>query len=250
MSRYGWVALGIMRHVMARKRRLLVSLAAIQMVFSAAIMWGIPLIAGGATDAQRFLTAAWHLGLLVIGLAVAPQEMAEWKIDGYFEELQQLPLPRPVLAMAELLSWIVTMLPGIVLTPLLAWAGFGILPVHIWTAGFVLLIAALIYLGIGMILMLFMPLEGVQVVSQILMVFAMLLSPILYPASRLPHWIEAVHAVLPFMPVNTTLMNAVSGHAIDAGSLTCALVWAVAATILAAAALVVRKKGIPITKDA
>lgn len=130
MKRIWWISLGLMRHVMARKQRLLISLAAIQAVFSAAIMWGIPLIAGGSTNATRFLIAAWHLGLLVIGLAVAPQEMAEWKIDGYFEELRQLPLPRPILVIAELLSWIITMLPGIVLTPLLAWIGFGILPLR------------------------------------------------------------------------------------------------------------------------
>lgn len=113
---------------------------------------------------------------------------------------------------------------------------------QVWMAGLVLLIAALIYLGIGMLLVLSMPLEGVQVVSQIPMVFAMLLSPILYPASRLPHWIESIHSLLPFMPVNNVLTDAVTGNTLSPESLAAAIAWALTATILAAIAMTIRKK--------
>lgn len=209
------VLLGLIRHVLARKKRLIFSLALIQIIFSASIIWGIPLIAGPGADAPRYLAAAWHLGLLCVGVAVAPQVMAEWNVDGYFDELRQLPVGRVLLVAAELGSWLLVGLPGLLVTPLLAWIGLDVTAANLGAAILILLCAALTYLGIGLILVLSMPLEAVQVISQVLMVVAMLFSPILYPAERLPDWAGNLHLFLPFEPLNVALLAAVKGDAYD-----------------------------------
>lgn len=242
MSKQIWTALGLTGHVLARKKRLLISLAFIQLIFSAAIIWGIPLIAGASTNAQRFLVAAWHLGLISVSVAVAPQVMAEWKLDGYFEELKQLPISRVVLVTIELISWVVVALPGVLFTPILAWLGLDATVSNFASALGILGIAALTYLGIGLILVLSLSLEGVQVISQILMVVAMLFTPILFPADRLPEWVGVIHSWLPFDPLNRTLLSAVTGSAYDSLTLLRVGVWCIVITAVSSIAMARRQR--------
>lgn len=243
-----WQMWGVFCCVFSRKRRLFISLAVIQAVFAAAIIWGIPLISGETNEPLRLLAASWHLGLIAVGLAVAPQVLAEWKADGYFQELSRLPVPRATLVFAELSSWVVVASPGILITPMFIWLRFDAVPHLTVQVLLVLLLAELIYIGMGLCLVLLFSLEFVQVISQVLMVFAMLFTPILFPVERLPGWLRQVQDFFPFLPLNSVLVTEIGHSSAASTNLAIPVCWAVIAFTISAYVLTKRQSSRRLTQ--
>ncbi|MDO4241955.1 MAG: ABC transporter permease [Microbacteriaceae bacterium] len=196
-----------------RKKYAVGTLIAVQVMFAFALFWGIPMIAGPGykTDSATIL-GVWHLGVLAVGLTLAPQIACEAKNEGYFIFLTNYPISRFGIFCSEIISWLIISIPGLLVTPLLGAAKFGSFAdfPSIWS--FLLIFAAeFFYLCIGVGIALCFRLEIVQILSQFLIMFAMLFTPILFPLANLPDFLKITHQILPFEPVQRILTGSETG---------------------------------------
>lgn len=150
------------------------------------------------TTALYLATGAPVLGLITVGAVIGPQQVATAKQEGIVDFNRTLPVPRSALLASDATVALLTSLPGVVLALFVANVRFDlsldvsplVVPAFLLTA-----IAAIgIGYGIG---------YGLQpaialLLSQVVVVVALMFSPIMFPSSRLPDWFAAVHDVLPF----------------------------------------------------
>lgn len=143
-------------------------------------------------------TGAPTVLLMTVGLVILPQAVATAKANGTFAYLRSLPVPRPMLLLSELTVWSVVALPGIAGALLAAWWRYDLTYAFDWlvlipTSLMIILTATAVGYGIAVGL----PQALAMVVSQILVFFVLLFSPITFPASQLPGWFQTVHDYLP-----------------------------------------------------
>jgi ABC-2 type transport system permease protein len=147
----------------------------------------------GAATAMFLSTGGVTTGLITVGLVLAPQIVAQGRLQGSSEFDRTLPVPPLAALAADVTPWIAGALPGIALSLLAAAARFHLaFQVSPLTVLAVLLVTATGY-GLAHAL----PPTMVSLVTQLLVVFTLMFSPVDFPASRLPTWLQAVHTVLP-----------------------------------------------------
>jgi ABC-2 type transport system permease protein len=156
-------------------------------------------------------TGAPTLGLIVIGMVLAPNLVSEAKADGTFEYNRTLPVPRTAVLAADLTTWLAIGLPGLVTSLLTAVLRFDIdLRVSPLVAPAVLFVAlAATVLGFA-IAYAFRP-ATTNIITQTLVFIALMFSPVNFPAERLPGWLQAVHHVLPFQHMADVLRDSLTG---------------------------------------
>jgi ABC-2 type transport system permease protein len=143
-------------------------------------------------------TGAPTLGLITIGMVMAPQLVAEAKSEGTFAYNRTLPVPRTAVLAADLTTWLVTGLPGLVLGLVTAVFRFD-LHLHVsWLVVPAMLLVALTATTVGFALAYALPPTITNLVSQALIFVSLMFSPINFPADRLPGWLQAIHHFLPF----------------------------------------------------
>ncbi|MEU4558328.1 ABC transporter permease [Actinoplanes sp. NPDC023936] len=150
------------------------------------------------TSAAFLATGGPTLGLITVGLVMAPNMVAQSKLQGSFEFDQTLPVPPMASVAAGLTIWIVGALPSLVLSVLVAAFRFDLdLQVHGLLVPAALLVAlTATALGYGMAHAL--PAAAVGLVAQLIVFVTLMFSPVNFPADRLPGWLQAIHVVLPF----------------------------------------------------
>jgi ABC-2 type transport system permease protein len=181
--------------------------------------------------AKYLTTGAPTLILMTVGMVVVPQIVANARLEGTFDYIWSLPVPRMVHIAADATNMFASMLPGIVLAVL-----FGALHFDFHLSISPLVVPAVImiagcgtFLGYSMAFAVPKPMM-VNVLTQIIIFIVMMFSPVMYPASNLPGWLQAVHKVLPIqymadltrgtltdLPVNLGLAFAVVGGWFVAG---------------------------------
>lgn len=175
----------------------------VQALLAAGIIVGFGLLIPDIdTPAARFLsTGAPTVLLMVVGLVLVPQGVAQARTSGTFTYLRALPVPRPLLLLADLTVWLAVALPAIPVALLVAQLRYGFGYTFDWpvlVAASVL--AAVTATSVGYAIAVLLPPLLAQLISQVLVFFVMLFSPITFPATRLPEWFQALHDVLPFRP--------------------------------------------------
>jgi ABC-2 type transport system permease protein len=143
-------------------------------------------------------TGAPVLGLITVGMVIGPQQVATAKQEGIVEFNRSLPVPRSALLASDATVALLTSLPGVVLAIVIAKLRFDLnLDVSpLVVPAFLLTAIAAIGIGYGIGYGLAPPIA--LLVSQLVIVVALMFSPIMFPESRLPDWFAAVHDVLPF----------------------------------------------------
>ncbi|MFI5931390.1 ABC transporter permease [Actinoplanes sp. NPDC051494] len=155
-------------------------------------------------------TGAPTLGLITIGMVMAPQVVAEAKAQGTFAYNRTLPVPRTAVLAADLTTWLVTGLPGLVLGLVTAIIRFD-LHLHVsWLVVPAMLLVALSATTIGFALAYALPPTVTNLVSQALIFVSLMFSPINFPADRLPGWLQAIHHVLPFEHMANAVRDALT----------------------------------------
>lgn len=137
--------------------------------------------------------------LLMIGLVMAPQIVAQHKTRNTYQFMLTLPVPRSALALAGLTVWMLVALPGMVLALIAAGLWYG-LDFHV-SALIVpaALLTILVACSVGFAFAHALPHPSVTaLLTQVLAFGILLYSPINFPAERLPGWLQAIHRVLPF----------------------------------------------------
>lgn len=139
--------------------------------------------------------------LLVIGLVMVPQGVSRARTDGTFAYLRTLPLARPLLLAAELTIWLLVALPSVAVAVLVARLRYDLVLSPDWP---VLIAAALLVTltatAVGYAIAVSMPPTLAQLLTQVLVFFVLLFSPVTFPADQLPEWFQSVHDFLPARP--------------------------------------------------
>ncbi|MBT1018137.1 ABC transporter permease [Canibacter sp. lx-72] len=196
---------GILWFTFLRYKALWVVLPGVQILFSLAVFWGLPLIAGHSQDSSpitsgKTLCSVWLLSSIIIGLSICPQIISESNLSGYVDYVKTLPVRRSTIFLSELFVWLIMSSLGFVISFFVAMLKFRNLPpIRLESFLFAMLLVC-IYVGLGIVLALYFKLGLVQLLSQALALIAFLFTPLLYPADRLPDWLVLIHWLLPFYP--------------------------------------------------
>jgi len=123
-----------------------------------------------------------------------------------------LPIARPLLLVADLSVWLLLALPSVAVAVLVAWLRYDLTFSFDWP----LLIAASLLVtitstAVGYAIAVSLPPLLAQLLTQVLVFFVMLFSPVTYPASQLPAWFQTVHDVLPVRPAADLLRAGLAG---------------------------------------
>jgi ABC-2 type transport system permease protein len=163
-------------------------------------------------EAATFLvTGAPALALFPIGMVLIPNIIGQQRLRQTYDFDWSLPLPRSAIALAQVGMFTVLALPGTVLALLVAIWRYGIdLNVSLMVIPAILLVALMassVGFGLG---------HGIadarilNLITNLLVFFILLFSPIVWPADLLPDWLLRVHEVLPFFPMATVIRDALS----------------------------------------
>jgi len=150
--------------------------------------------------------------LLAVGLAVVPTTVTRAKEAGVIDYMMTLPVPRLAYLVADLTAWCILVLPVGALSLAASSYRYGF-QVRI---GFLLLPAVLLTLiaasSIGYLYGLLSPSTMVtSAVSNFAILLIFLLSPINFPADRLPGLLAALHEVLPIQAVAELIRSSLGG---------------------------------------
>lgn len=198
----------------AQMRQELPQIVVIQVLFAtgAAIGFGF-LIPDVDPRAGAYLaTGAFLVNLLMVAIAVVPGTMTEAKVTGALDYLWSLPIPRLAHLAADLTVWALAALPGMVISLVVTSLRFDfslrISPLVVPAVALVLLTASTVGAAIG----LRSPSQQTtSLFSNIVLIGALLFSPVNFPAERLPGWLQAVHEVLPLAHMAELLRSTLVG---------------------------------------
>lgn len=143
-------------------------------------------------------TGAATLSLVVLGMVMLPQVVAEGKQKGTFEYLWTLPVPRLSFLAADLTMWVTITLPGMIVALVIASlrydVDFSISPLVIPAFLLVALTAALLGNAVAHL----SPSPVLTGVITTVIIYALFMfAPVNFPADRLPGGLQALHDVLP-----------------------------------------------------
>jgi ABC-2 type transport system permease protein len=164
-------------------------------------------------------TGAPTILLMTIGLVMVPQGVSRARLDGTFTYLRALPVARPLLLLADLTVWMLVSLPSIAVAMLVAQLRYDISLSIDWpllTAAALLI--ALTATCVGYAIAVTLPPMLAQLLTQVLVFFVMLFSPITFPASQLPAWFRTLHDLLPIRPAADLLRAGLAADAYPASA--------------------------------
>ena len=204
----------LLRWQFLRQRQLLPLFIAIQMLIGVGIIFGFAfLVPHITTSVALFLsTGATTLTLVMIGLVVVPQEVAQARTSGRQAYMDALPVPRLAPLLAEVSFWVVVQVPGAFAT-----LGVAVLRFHLSLHISPLVIpamalAALTSAAVGCAISMSLPPAATQQVTQFISIALLLFSPINFPLSRLPVVLQDIHRGLPVVYIADLVRGGLTGH--------------------------------------
>ncbi len=173
---------------------------AVEIGIAIGMIYGISFFYPGITPeiAKYLTTGAPTLILLVAGLVLVPQIVAQARTEGTFDYIWSLPVPRMAHLAADATNMFGSVLPGVVLAVVLGSIHFDFnLDISLLVIPAVILVAMCgTFIGYSIAFLIPKPMM-VNVITQIMSFAVMLFSPVMFPAERLPGWLQAIHKVLP-----------------------------------------------------
>lgn len=164
-----------------------------------AIMYGFIYPEITPTTALYITTGIPTLALIPMGFVMIPGGMGEQRLNGSFDFVWSLPVPRSAQISAMFALYTLLSLPGTVLALVVAAWRYSV-PLEVsWLVVPAVLLAALmaVSVGAGMAFAISNPMIT-NLISNALIFVVLLFTPIVYPAANLPSWLQSVHDVLPF----------------------------------------------------
>jgi len=216
-------------------------LVAVQIAMAVATVVGYGLLVGDPTpDVALYLaTGAPTITLITVGLVMTPQMLGQAKTEGSLDWMRTLPVPRWTFLASDLLMWTLIALPGMVLGIVAGVMRFDVqLSIAPWLVAAALLVS-LTSASVGYAMASVLPPMLAMLMTQVLVFVVLLFSPVSYPASRMPEWLQHAHEYLPIEPmaqvVRAGLANA--DFSVPGRSIVVLGVWCVASVAAALAAL-------------
>ena len=185
----------------------------VQLFMGAGLMIGFGLLFEQipAAAALYLTTGSTVIALLIVGLVMAPQMVAQQKMAGTYDYLWSLPVPRVAQVLASLSVYAVLALPGMVLALVAARLRYDLdLSVSLMVIPAALL-TILVATSVGYSFAHAIPQPMITgLVTQVLAFVILVYSPINFPADRLPGWYAAIHSVLPFQHAAVVMRDALT----------------------------------------
>lgn len=190
----------LMKWSLLRMRTELPMFLAIQTIIAVGIVLGFSLLIPNLDpiSALYFTTGAMTVSLITIGMVIAPQIVSYRKQQGVLDYQRSMPVPRLAMVAADATIWVVVALPGLALTLAVAAAHFQLdVSVSPWVVPAILLVSAAAA-GIGYCIAYAVKPVLVGLITNLIIIVALMFAPVNYPVERLPDWAIAVHRWLPF----------------------------------------------------
>jgi ABC-2 type transport system permease protein len=186
-------------------------LSAVLMLQGAGFVLGVGLLFSRmpASAAVFLATGAPVMNLITAGLIFEPQLVAEQRIRGSYEFIQSLPVPRSAAALAWYSVALLTALPAVILTLLTGLARYDLhLAITPMIAPAVMLTCLTgVLIGLAVAHGVTAPMVA-NLISVTLICVMTGFSPVAFPASQLPGWLEAANRWLPFGSMATIVRAA------------------------------------------
>jgi len=182
-----------------RKKAYLPLMAAVQTLFTLGIVLGYPLLFPTLDRMSIYLiaTGAPAISMISVGLVALPQTVGEQRTEGSLAYMRSLPVPRLAYLAADLTVWLAIVIPGVILGVAVgAWwfnLDMQVSPLVIPAV----LMVALTATCVGYALASVLPYMLTVILTQAIVVFVFMFSPLTFLPSKLPAWLEAVHSILP-----------------------------------------------------
>jgi ABC-2 type transport system permease protein len=189
----------LLRWQYLRFRPWLPMLVTIQVLLAVGVIYGLAFLVPNIDPrtALYLATGAPTLSLLILGLNVVPQELAQAKVAGRYDYWRALPVSRLSPLAAEVTFWLLVQLPGTALALLVAALRFDV-GLHVgWLVLPAIALVALTGASLGYALAATLAPEVTGQITSFTSLLILLFSPINFPADRLPGFLQAVHRVLP-----------------------------------------------------
>ncbi|MGA3029298.1 MAG: ABC transporter permease [Candidatus Limnocylindrales bacterium] len=182
-----------------RKRNYLPLMMAVQTLFSLGIVLGYPLLFPTLDRTSIYLiaTGAPAISVVSVGLVALPQTVGEQKTEGSLAYMRSLPVARLAYLVADLTVWLAIVIPGVILGVLVGAWHFDL---HLQVSPLVVpavLMVALTATCVGYAIASLLPYMLTVVITQAIVVFVFMFSPLTFLPDKLPAWLEAIHRVLP-----------------------------------------------------
>ena len=199
----GWIrSFALMTSWEMRNLRIYLPLAlVVQVLIGGGMVVGLGFLIGElpAEVALYLVCGVTVVSMITIGMVMSPQIIAQQKQAGTYDYVWSLPVPRSATVAANLAVNTLIALPGLVTTLVIGSWRYAIE----LTPSLILAPATLLTLitaaSVGMALAHGVPNPMVTgLITQILVFFILLFSPINFPPERLPGWMAAMHRFLPF----------------------------------------------------
>jgi ABC-2 type transport system permease protein len=209
-----------------RYRKQLVLIVIVQIALALGIVYGLAFLIPhiDPKTALYLATGAPTMTLLVMGLTVVPQEVAQGKLTGRFEYLSAMPVPRLATLASDVTFWLLAQLPGTVLALIVASIRFRFALDVSWTIVPALLLVALSGACVGYAMAMLLKPEVAQQLTNFVTIGILLFSPINFPADRLPSALETIHRVLPVKYMADLVRWSLTGRFVSAPGLAFAVV--------------------------
>lgn len=209
---------------------------AVQIMIAIGFIYGVSFFYPAITpETAKYLTSgAPTLILLTAGLVMVPQMVAMHRTEGTFDYIWSLPVPRMVHILADATNTFATILPGVALAVVLGAFHFNfnleLSPLIIPTIVLISLCGT--FIGYALAFAVPKPMM-VQVLTQILVFVIMLFSPVMFPADRLPGWLQAIHRVFPIQYMADLTRGTLTGLDVNLGLAFAVVgVWFIAALVI------------------
>jgi len=173
---------------------------AVQLGLAVGMIFGIGYFYPQMTSsiAKYLTTGAPTLVLLTVGMVIVPQVVASMRSEGTFDYIWSLPVPRMAHIAADATNMFGSMIPGILLSIILGKYHFGFDLNVSWLVlpGILLIASCATFVGYSIAFAVPKPMM-VNIITQLMIFFVMMFSPVMFPAAQLPQWLQSIHQVLP-----------------------------------------------------
>ena len=173
------------------------------LIVSSAMPLGIAVLMRAVMDdrqvdrfGEQIVAGCAVLAIAMTAVVMLAQRVAALRENGGLDYYSTLPVSRPTLIAAILLSFAVFALPGTIIVLTLGSTLFGLSLAALWTAVPVWALGSLALAGLGVAIGFAAPDEQLAGMYSNLVMMAVLFLGIL-PAARLPDWLAPLRAVLP-----------------------------------------------------
>src|SRR3954468_18918208 len=116
----------LLRWDFLRRRRFLPTIIVVQTALAVGVVYGLAFLIPDVDpkSALYLSTGAPTLSMLILGLTVVPQEIAQAKLTGRLDWFSTLPISRLAPLASEITYWLLASLPGVVLALVVASSRF------------------------------------------------------------------------------------------------------------------------------